>query len=222
MAIHPDAGRPVEREKLTDIAELVSCYYQFTPDVKNLDEKVVFGTSGHRGSSLKNSFNEDHIIAIAQAICEYRAHQGITGPLFMGKDTHALSIPAEKTALQVFAANGVTVMIDHEGGYTPTPVISHAILSHNKGRTEGLADGVVITPSHNPPNNGGFKYNPPHGGPADSDATDWIAFRANDLLANNNANAKGLYYPDALTAETTVAYDFMTPYVEDLANVIDM
>jgi phosphoglucomutase len=222
MAIHPDAGQPVARENLTDIAELISCYYQSTPDVSDPDERVSFGTSGHRGTSLKNSFNEDHIIAIAQAICEYRKGQGITGPLFMGKDTHALSIPAEKTALQVFAANGVTVMIDHEGGYTPTPVISHAILSHNKGRTEGLADGVVITPSHNPPDNGGFKYNPPNGGPADSDATGWIADRANKLLANSNADAKGLYYPDALEADTTLGYDFITPYVEDLANVIDM
>lgn len=222
MAIHPDAGIPVPKRNLTDVAELVSLYYQVTPNVSDPDQKVAFGTSGHRGSSLKNSFNEDHIIAIAQAICEYRAGQGITGPLFMGKDTHALSIPAEKTALQVFAANGVTVMIDHEGGFTPTPVISHAILSYNKGRTEGLADGVVITPSHNPPDNGGFKYNPPHGGPADSDATGWIADRANELLAKSNEEAKGLYYPDALEAETTVGYDFITPYVEDLANVIDM
>ena len=222
MAIHPDAGQPVAKENLTDVAELISLYYQATPDVSDPDEKVAFGTSGHRGNSLKNSFNEDHIIAIAQAICEYRAGQGITGPLFMGKDTHALSIPAEKTALQVFAANGVKVMIDHEGGYTPTPVISHAILSYNKGRAEGLADGVVITPSHNPPDNGGFKYNPPHGGPADSDATGWIAGRANELLANSNEEARGLYYPDALEAETTVAYDYITPYVEDLANVIDM
>lgn len=222
MAIHPDAGIPVPKRNLTDVAELVSLYYQVTPNVSDPDQKVAFGTSGHRGSSLKNSFNEDHIIAIAQAICEYRAGQGITGPLFMGKDTHALSIPAEKTALQVFAANGVTVMIDHEGGFTPTPVISHAILSYNKGRTEGLADGVVITPSHNPPDNGGFKYNPPHGGPADSDATGWIADRANELLAKSNEEAKGLYYPDALEAETTVGYDFITPYVEDLANVVDM
>ena len=192
MAIHPDAGQPVAKENLTDVAELISLYYQATPDVSDPDEKVAFGTSGHRGNSLKNSFNEDHIIAIAQAICEYRAGQGITGPLFMGKDTHALSIPAEKTALQVFAANGVKVMIDHEGGYTPTPVISHAILSYNKGRAEGLADGVVITPSHNPPDNGGFKYNPPHGGPADSDATGWIAGRANELLASSNEGARGL------------------------------
>jgi len=222
MAIHPDAGRPVAKENLIDVAELISCYYQSTPDVLNPDEKVSFGTSGHRGTSLKNSFNEDHIIAIAQAICEYRAGEGISGPLFMGKDTHALSIPAEKTALQVFAANGVTVMIDQDGGYTPTPVISHAILSYNKARSDGLADGVVITPSHNPPDNGGFKYNPPNGGPADSDATGWIADRANQLLAGKNEEARGLYYPEALEADTTVRHDFITPYVEDLGNVIDM
>ena len=222
MAIHPDAGNPVAKQNLTDVAELVSLYYQVTPNLSDPDQKVAFGTSGHRGSSLKNSFNEDHIIAIAQAICEYREGQGGTGPLFMGKDTHALSIPAEKTALQVFAANGVKVMIDHEDGFTPTPVISHAILSYNKDRKKGLADGVVITPSHNPPDNGGFKYNPPHGGPADSDATGWIADRANELLANSNEEARGLYYPDALEAETIVGYDFITPYVEDLANVIDM
>ncbi|HSR88324.1 MAG TPA: hypothetical protein VLL07_05180, partial [Pontiella sp.] len=159
MSIHPDAGKPVAKDKLTDVAELISLYYETQPDVTHPDQKVTFGTSGHRGTSLNTSFTEDHIMAIAQAICEYRADQGTTGPLFMGKDTHALSIPAEKTALEVFAANGVTVMIDQDGGYTPTPVISHAILSYNKGRTEGLADGVVITPSHNPPDNGGFKYN---------------------------------------------------------------
>lgn len=222
MAIHPDAGKPVAKENLTDVAELISLYYQLTPNASRVDQKVAFGTSGHRGTPLKNSFNEDHIIAIAQAICEHRAEQGIDGPLFMGKDTHALSIPAEKTALQVFAANGITVMIDKDGGFTPTPVISHAILSYNKGRTEGLADGVVITPSHNPPDNGGFKYNPPNGGPADSDATTWIAKRANDLLARNNDGVEGLYYPDALEADTTVRHDFITPYVDDLANVIDM
>lgn len=222
MAIHPDAGKPVAKENLTDVAELISLYYQLTPNASRVDQKVAFGTSGHRGTPLKNSFNEDHIIAITQAICEYRAGQGIDGPLFMGKDTHALSIPAEKTALQVFAANGITVMIDQDGGYTPTPVISHAILSYNKGKTEGLADGVVITPSHNPPDNGGFKYNPPNGGPADSDATTWIAKRANDLLARNNDGVEGLYYPDALEADTTVRHDFITPYVDDLANVIDM
>ncbi|MDF7826248.1 phosphoglucomutase (alpha-D-glucose-1,6-bisphosphate-dependent) [Pontiellaceae bacterium B12227] len=222
MAIHPEAGKPVAKENLTDVAELISLYYETQPDATNPDEKVAFGTSGHRGSSLKKSFTEDHIMAISQAICEYRAGQGITGPLFMGKDTHALSIPAEKTALQVFAANGVTVMIDQDGGYTPTPVISHAILAYNKGKTDGLADGVVITPSHNPPDNGGFKYNPPNGGPADTDATGWIANRANELMAEGNDEVESLYYPEALAADTTVAYDFITPYVEDLGNVIDM
>jgi phosphoglucomutase len=222
MAIHPDAGKPVAKQNLTDVAELISLYYETKPDISNPDEKVAFGTSGHRGTSLKNSFNKDHIMAIAQAICEYRAGQGISGPLFMGKDTHALSTPAEKTALQVFAANGITVMIDQDGGYTPTPVISHAILAHNKGKTEGLADGVVITPSHNPPDNGGFKYNPPNGGPADTDATGWIANRANELLANNNDDVKSLPYPQALAANTSVGHDFITPYVDDLVNVIDM
>jgi phosphoglucomutase len=222
MSIHPDAGKPVAKDKLANIAELISLYYETQPDVTHPDQKVAFGTSGHRGTSLNTSFTEDHIMAIAQAICEYRAKQGTTGPLFMGKDTHALSIPAEKTALEVFAANGVTVMIDQDGGYTPTPVISHAILAYNKGRTEGLADGVVITPSHNPPDNGGFKYNPSNGGPADTDATGWIADRANELLAENNDEVESLYYPDALAADTTVAYDFITPYVEDLGNVIDM
>jgi phosphoglucomutase len=222
MAIHPDAGKPVAKANLTDIAELVSLYYETQPDVTHPDQKVAFGTSGHRGTSLNTSFTEDHIMAISQAICEYRAEQGINGPLFIGKDTHALSTPAEKTALQVFAANGVTAMIDKDGGYTPTPVISHAILEYNKGRTEGLADGVVITPSHNPPDNGGFKYNPPNGGPADTDVTSWIADRANELLADDNDEVDSIYYADALAADTTVAYDFITPYVEDLGNVIDM
>ena len=222
MAIHPLAGKIVPKKNLTDIAELISLYYETQPDVNIPSQRVSFGTSGHRGSSLNTSFTEDHIMAIAQAICEYRAKEGITGPLFVGKDTHALSTPAEKTALQVFAANGVTVMIDKDGGYTPTPVISHAILTYNKGRTDGLADGVVITPSHNPPDNGGFKYNPPNGGPADTDVTSWIADRANELLADDNEDVESVYYPDALAAETTVAYDFITPYVADLENVIDM
>lgn len=222
MAIHPNAGKPVAKENLTDIAELVSLYYETQPDVGNPDQKVAFGTSGHRGSSLNTSFTEDHIMAIAQAICEYREKKGITGPLFVGKDTHALSTPSEKTALQVFAANGVTTMIAQDGGYTPTPVVSHAILAYNKDRTEGLADGVVITPSHNPPDAGGFKYNPPNGGPADTDITNWIADRANELLADDNDEVDSLYYADALAAETTIAYDFVNPYVEDLANVIDM
>ncbi len=222
MSIHPNAGKPVKKENLIDIAELVSLYYETQPDVTNPDQKVAFGTSGHRGSSLNTSFTEDHIMAISQAICEYREKEGITGPLFIGKDTHALSTPAEKTALQVFSANGVTVMIDRDGGYTPTPVISHAILAYNKGRTDGLADGVVITPSHNPPDAGGFKYNPPHGGPADTDITSWIAERANALMADDNDEVDSLYYTDALAADTTVAYDFITPYVADLGNVIDM
>ena len=222
MPSHPDAGKPVRKENLTDIAELISLYYQSSPEVSNPDEKVSFGTSGHRGTSLKNSFNENHILAIAQAICEYRASQGITGPLFMGKDTHALSIPAEKTALQVFAANGVQVMIDKDDGYTPTPVISHSILSYNHAKTTGLADGVVITPSHNPPDNGGFKYNPPHGGPADSDATAWIANRANELLLQGNEAVARLSYSDALNAKTTIRHDFISPYVNDLENVVDM
>ena len=222
MAIHPNAGKPVATEQLPDIAELVSLYYETQPDVTNPDQNVSFGTSGHRGSSLNTSFTEDHIMAIAQAICEYREKEGITGPLFVGKDTHALSTPAEKTALQVFAANGITTMIDQDGGYTPTPVISHAILQYNKGRTDGWADGVVITPSHNPPDAGGFKYNPPNGGPADTDVTGWIADRANALLADDNDEVESLYYTDALAADTTVAYDFITPYVDDLCNVIDM
>ena len=222
MAIHPGAGKPVAKNNLTNVAELISLYYESRPDVANPDEKVAFGTSGHRGTALKNSFNEDHILAIAQAICEYRATQGITGPLFMGKDTHALSTPAEKTALQVFAANGVTVMIDKDDGYTPTPVISHAILAHNQGKTAGLADGVVITPSHNPPDNGGFKYNPPNGGPADSDATGWIADRANELLKDANGGVRKVDYASAITAATTMRHDFITPYVDDLCNVIDM
>ncbi len=222
MSTHPLAGKVVPKENLANIAELISLYYETQPDVTNPNEKVAFGTSGHRGTSLNASFTEDHIMAIAQAICEYRKKEGITGPLFVGKDTHALSTPAEKTALQVFAANGVTAMIDKDGGYTPTPVISHAILSYNEGRTSGLADGVVITPSHNPPDNGGFKYNPPNGGPADTDVTGWIADRANELLADDNEEVQSIYFGDALDADTTVAYDFITPYVADLENVIDM
>jgi len=222
MSIHPLAGKIVPKENLVDIAELISLYYETQPDVTDPNQKVAFGTSGHRGSSLNGSFTEDHIMAIAQAICEYREKEDITGPLFVGKDTHALSTPAEKTALQVFAANDVTVMIDKDGGYTPTPVISHAILAYNKGRSEGLADGVVITPSHNPPDNGGFKYNPPNGGPADTDVTGWIADRANELLAGDNEEVESLYLADAFAADTTCAYDFITPYVEDLGSVIDM
>jgi len=222
MSVHPLAGQVVPQECLSDIAELISLYYETQPDVNDPLQRVAFGTSGHRGTSLNASFTEDHIMAISQAICDYREKEGITGPLFVGKDTHALSTPAEKTAVQVFAANGVTVMIDQDGGYTPTPVISHAILTYNDGRTDGLADGVVITPSHNPPDNGGFKYNPPSAGPAGSDITGWIADRANDLLADDNEEVESMYFADALEAETTVAYDYISPYVADLENVIDM
>ncbi len=222
MAIHPLAGTKVPEEYLTDIAGLVSLYYETKPDMNNPLQRVMFGTSGHRGSSLNASFTKNHILAISQAICDYRAKERISGPLFIGKDTHALSTPAEKTALQVFAANGLTVMLDQNGGYTPTPVISHAILTYNKGRTSGLADGIVITPSHNPPDHGGFKYNSPNGGPANTDVTEWIAKRANKLLDDDNEHVLSLHLTDALDADTTIAYDFVTPYVADLDNVIDM
>jgi phosphoglucomutase len=222
VATHPNAGQAVTASDKANIAELISLYYLDTPDVTNPDQCVSFGTSGHRGTSLKGSFTEAHILAISQAICDYRSEQGISGPLFMGKDTHALSTPAERTALQVFAANGVITMVDQQDGYTPTPVISHAILSYNRDRTESLADGVVITPSHNPPDNGGFKYNPPHGGPADSDATSWIAKRANALLADNNAAVKQMSYLDAMAATTTYKHDYMSPYIADLDQVVDM
>ncbi len=222
MAIHPDAGKPVAKGQLTDIAALISLYYTTQPDVQRAEQQVAFGTSGHRGSSLNGSFTESHVKAIAQAICDYRVGQGITGPLFVGKDTHALSTPAEMTALQVFAANGITVRIDQDGGYTPTPVISHAILAYNQLQPAALADGVVITPSHNPPDNGGFKYNPPNGGPADTDITSWVADRANALLADDNRAVKFVSYAAACKAATTERIDYITPYVADLENVIDM
>ena len=220
--MHPNAGQPIDPKTLTDIAELIALYYETEPNIDDPAQRVAFGTSGHRGTSLNGSFTEDHIMAITQAICEYRAQQATTGPLFIGRDTHALSTPAMKSALQVFAANGVTVMVDRDNGFTPTPVISHAILTYNRGRDIGLADGIVITPSHTPPADGGFKYNPPHGGPADTDATGWIANRANELLAEQNDEVESIYYPDALAAETTVAYDYITPYVQDLKNVINL
>jgi len=219
--LHPRAGEPVSAQDLVDIPRLVSLYYTLQPDPADPDQAVSFGTSGHRGSSLNTSFNEAHIAAIAQAICEYRAGEGISGPLYLGVDTHALSTPAGMTALQVFAAHGVTVMIDRDGGYTPTPVISHAILCHNRGRDQGLADGVVITPSHNPPDNGGIKYNPPHGGPAEGEITGRIARRANELLADAGSIAR-LSYEQALAAATTIRHDYITPYVDDLENVVDM
>jgi phosphoglucomutase len=207
---------------LANIPRLISAYYTLKPDVSDPTQKVSFGTSGHRGSSLKNCFNEDHILAVSQAICEYRKSKGIVGPLFLGMDTHALSEPALATSLEVFAAHDILVMIPKDRGYTPTPVISHAILTHNRERQGGFADGVVITPSHNPPEDGGFKYNPPHGGPADTETTKVIENRANEILHNKLKSAKRLSYAKALNAETTHTYDFMTPYVEDLGNIIDM
>ena len=222
MKIHPLAGEVAPKSLLANIPRLVSTYYTHQPDVSEPTQRVAFGTSGHRGSSLKNSFNQDHILAISQALCEYRASQHINGPLFMGMDTHALSEPALASALEVFAAAGVTVMIPKGFGYTPTPVISHAILTTNQNRRQGLADGVVITPSHNPPEDGGFKYNPPHGGPAGDDITQRIADRANEILGNGLDHVKRMPYEKALKAETTHEYDYISPYVADLANVVDM
>ena len=221
MAFHPLAGKPAPQSILTNIPRLVSSYYTLVPDPAEAAHRVAFGTSGHRGCSEKYSFNERHILAISQAVCEYRAGLGIDGPLFLGIDTHALSEPALISAVEVFAANGVQLMIDADSGYTPTPVISHAILGHNKGRSEHLADGVVITPSHNPPMDGGFKYNPPSGGPADSGITSVIEQRANELLANQS-DIRRLPWERAIKAGNVHRHDFVTPYVDDLDNVIDM
>lgn len=222
MAKHPKAGTPVTPADWVNIPNLISRYYTTDPDLNDPTQAVAFGTSGHRGTSLKGTFTETHILAITQAICDYRKKQGTTGPLFLGKDTHALSDPAEKTALQVLAANGVETRIAAEGQFTPTPVISHAILQHNCNPKNAQADGVVITPSHNPPSNGGFKYNPPNGGPADADATGWIADRANELIEAGLEGIDIVAYEDALEADCIQTYDYVTPYVADLENVIDM
>ncbi len=222
MKIHELAGQSAPQSMLANIPRIVSAYYTHQPDITETGQQVVFGTSGHRGSSLKHSFNEDHILAISLALCEYRSSQDIDGPLFLGMDTHALSEPARASALEVFAAAGVTVMIPKGLGYTPTPVISHAILTTNQNRRKGLADGVVITPSHNPPEDGGFKYNPPHGGPAGNDITQRIADRANAILAKGCDRVKRMPFEKALKAATTHEYDDVTPYVADLANVVDM
>ena len=222
MTAHEMAGKPLPKSMLTNIPRLVSAYYTRRPDVSDPSQRVAFGTSGHRGSSIKNSFNEAHILAISQAICEYRASAKIDGPLFMGMDTHALSEPALASALEVFAAAGMTVMIQRGLGYTPTPVVSHAILTFNRNRKDHLADGVIITPSHNPPEDGGFKYNPPHGGPAGTEITRAIADRANAVLAGRHAPARRMSFEKALNADTTCEYDYITPYVRDLAGVIDM
>lgn len=222
MPIHSLAGQPAPASILVNVAQLLQAYTELQPDVAVRDQRVTFGTSGHRGSSFKRSFNEQHILAVTQAVCEYRATQYTTGPLYLGKDTHALSEPAFITALEVLAANGVNVMIDKDGGYTPTPVISHAILTYNRGRTSGFADGIVITPSHNPPEDGGIKYNPPHGGPADTQVTKWIEDRANALLAGKLQEVKRLPYERARQAVTTHPHDYINAYVSDLGNVIDM
>ncbi len=222
MAVHPLAGKPAPKSMLTNIPRLVTAYYTQPPDPTEKAQQVAFGTSGHRGSSLERSFNEPHILAITQAICEYRAAKGIAGPLFLGMDTHALSEPSFVTALEVLAGNGVEVMLQKGFGYTPTPVISHAILTFNRQSPSKLADGIVITPSHNPPEDGGFKYNPPHGGPADTDTTRWIENRANDLLAARNKAVKRIPYHRAITAPTTHAHDYVVPYVNDLEQVVDL
>ena len=222
MDISPLAGKPAPREMLVDLARLEREYYAHQPDPDDPGERVGFGTSGHRGSSLRGSFTEAHILAITQAICDYRRREGIDGPLYMGKDTHALSRPAERTALEVLAANGVNVVIQRDDGVTPTPVISHAILVYNRGRTAHLADGIVVTPSHNPPEDGGFKYNPPNGGPADTHVTTWVQDRANELLRQRNTGIKRVPFATADKADSTHHDDFVLPYVEDLRNVLDM
>jgi phosphoglucomutase len=222
IAISPLAGKPAPKSILVDLARLESEYYTRKPDVGDPTQLVSFGTSGHRGSSLRGSFTEAHIAAIAQAICDYRHTQGIDGPLYMGKDTHALSDPAQRTALEVLAANGVETIIQREDGVTPTPVISWAILVYNRGRKEHLADGIVVTPSHNPPEDGGFKYNPPNGGPADVDVTQWIQNRANELLRIGNAGVKRVSLTTAINEANTHQQDFVLPYVQDLKNVVDM
>ncbi|MEA5536632.1 phosphoglucomutase (alpha-D-glucose-1,6-bisphosphate-dependent) [Crocosphaera sp. XPORK-15E] len=219
------AGKPAPDEIIIDVVKLREQYYGIKPDPENSQQQVTFGTSGHRGSSSLGTFNEDHVLAMAQAVAEYRQSQGINGPLYLGMDTHALSSPAQKTTLEVLAAQGVEVCLTTEEGerqYTPTPAVSHAILNYNRGRTEGLADGIIITPSHNPPTDGGFKYNPPSGGPANPEITQWIQKRANQLLKENNREVKRIPYEKALTASTTHQFDFITPYVNDLDKIIDM
>ncbi|MFY0572717.1 phosphoglucomutase (alpha-D-glucose-1,6-bisphosphate-dependent) [Archangium lansingense] len=217
---HPLAGKLPPDSILINPETLRSQYYSERPDVRVAEQRVAFGTSGHRGSAARRAFNEAHILAVTQAVCEYRKKEGIDGPLFLGMDTHALSEPAQRSALEVLAAHGVQVRFT--GGATPTPVISHAILTYNRGRTQGLADGIVITPSHNPPEDGGIKYNPPNGGPADTGITGWVEKRANELLGADNAGVQRIPYERARTASTVKTYDFITPYVEDLGNVVDL
>ena len=221
-SISPLAGKPAPKSLLVDLVRLEREYYERKPDVGDPTQLVSFGTSGHRGSPFRGSFTEAHIVAITQAICDYRRGQGIDGPLYMGKDTHALSEPAQRTALEVLAANGVETIIQRDGGVTPTPVISRAILVYNRGRKAHLADGIVITPSHNPPEDGGFKYNPPNGGPADTDVTAWVQRRANELLRQRSSSVKRVPFAAAIKAETTHQEDLVLPYVEDLEHIVDM
>ncbi|MFO0633157.1 MAG: phosphoglucomutase (alpha-D-glucose-1,6-bisphosphate-dependent) [Nannocystaceae bacterium] len=219
---HPLAGKPAPRDLLVDVPRLVSAYYTDAPDPTDAAQKVAFGTSGHRGSSLQRSFNEGHILAITQAICEWRAQQGITGPVFVGRDTHGLSEPAHTTVLEVLAANGVAIRVAAGNAYTPTPAASFAILEYNRGRDHGLADGIIITPSHNPPEDGGIKYNPPHGGPADTDVTAVIERRANELLAAGLAGVRRVSRARALASDLLAQHDYVTPYVEALAQIVDV
>ena len=222
FAMDPRAGQPAQPSDLIDVDALLAAYDDLHPDPSDPNQQVVFGTSGHRGSAFDAAFNRDHILAITQAICEYRKGQGTDGPLYMGADTHALSAPAQATALEVLAANGVTVMLDVNDGFTPTPSVSHAILKANRGRSAKLADGIVVTPSHNPPRDGGFKYNPPNGGPADTDATSWIAARANELLRSGLDGVQRMPYETARNADTTGFFDFMASYIGDLDSVVDI
>jgi phosphoglucomutase len=222
MSTHPLAGRPAPADLLIDVGKLEHAYYERRPDLNDPTQLVSFGTSGHRGTPFDGSFTEAHILAMTQAICDYRRHKGIDGPLFMGKDSHAASGPAQRTALEVLAANGVEVFVQRDDGVTPTPVISHAILTYNHGRGERMGDGIVVTPSHNPPGDGGFKYNPPNGGPADTDVTGWIQEQANTLLRGANKEVRRTSYDSAVKAATTHEHDFVAPYVRDLAGVVDM
>ena len=222
MSLNPLAGKPAPRDILVNVPRLITAYYKEVPDPAVPSQRVAFGTSGHRGSAFDAAFNEWHILAITQGICEYRKQQGTDGPLFLGMDTHALSVPALASALEVLAANGVDVMLAEQDEYTPTPTISHAILTYNRGRKSGLADGIVITPSHNPPESGGFKYNPPNGGPADTAVTGWIEARANELMAQGLRDVKRVPYEKALKSSTTHRHDYLNNYVADLGNVIDM
>jgi phosphoglucomutase len=222
MKISPYAGKPAEESMLVNVPRLVTAYYTEKPDPSVAEQRVVFGTSGHRGSAFEKAFNEWHILAISQAICLYREQNKIDGPLFLGMDTHALSVPALASALEVLAANGVEVMLAEGDEYTPTPAVSHAILTYNRGRKTGLGDGIVITPSHNPPRDGGFKYNPPNGGPAEPTVTNWIEAKANEFLENGLLDLKRIPFEKALRAPTTHRHDYLNAYVADLANVIDM